>query len=99
MSETIMALVEQLRVAAIQTLEAARELDARGVKHEVVVRRHQAERVDRPVEAFDAGAHMRQEHSPVGIVSDDGASVDPARDHMEVAIRKCGSKHPWHVLS
>lgn len=92
-------LVEQLRVATVQPLNSARELDSRGVEHEVVVRRHQAERVDGPVVALDADPHVGEEHPPVGVVSDDGAAVDPARDYMEIAIWKCGSKHPRHVLA
>ena len=95
-AEPEVPLVEQLRVATVQLLDSARELDSRGVEHEVVVRRHQAKRVDGPVVALDACPHVDEEHPPVGVVSDDGAAVNAAGDHMEITVWKCGSKHPRH---
>ncbi|MDQ3424720.1 MAG: hypothetical protein M3435_00695, partial [Actinomycetota bacterium] len=66
------------------------------MEDEVIVGRHQAERVDRPEVAFDADAYVGEEHPSVGVVSDDRAAVDPSRDHVEIAVWKCGSKHPRH---
>ncbi len=96
MAEPEVPLVEQLREATVQPLDSVRELDSRRVEHEVVVGRHQAERVNGPVVALDANAYVREEHPSVGVVSDDGAAIDPARDHMEVAVWECRSEHPWH---
>jgi len=48
------ALVEGLGVEAQQPLETAGELGLRAVEDEVVVRRHQAERVHRPAIALGA---------------------------------------------
>jgi hypothetical protein len=73
-----MALVELLRVAAVQPLQPARELEPGGVEHEVVVGRHQAQRVDRPVEALDAAPEVREKPTPVGVVEKDVAPVDAA---------------------
>jgi hypothetical protein len=60
-SEAPVALVERLRVAALETLEAARELGLGAVQDEVVVRRHEAERVQRPAVSLDAHPHVGQE--------------------------------------
>jgi hypothetical protein len=53
-SGSAMAFVELLRVPAVQELHPARHGVAGGVEHEVVVRRHEAERMHRPAEALDA---------------------------------------------
>ncbi len=87
-AEADVSLIEQLRVAAVQSLDSRREPDARGMENEVIVRRHQAERLDDPVVTLDADADMCEEHPPVCIVPDDGAAVDPARHHMEVPVWK-----------
>lgn len=78
MAETDVALVEELRVAAVQPLDSIGQVDALRVEDEVVVGRHQAERVDRPAEALDTEAHMGQEHSAIDVVPRDRAAVDPA---------------------
>jgi len=98
-AEPEVPLVEQLREATVQPLDSVRELDSRGVEHQVVVGRHQAERVDGPVVALDADSYVRQEHAFVGVVSNDRAAIDAARDHMEVTVWKCGSEHPRHGLA
>jgi hypothetical protein len=60
-SEAPVPLVEGLRVAALETLEAARELGLGAVQDEVVVRGHEAERVQRPAVSLDARPHVGQE--------------------------------------
>ncbi len=52
-AETHMALVEQLRVSAVQALNPTREVDSPGVNDDVIVRRHQAEGMDDPAIALD----------------------------------------------
>ena len=96
-AEAAVALVERLPVAALEALDAARELGLRAVEDEVVVRRHQAERVHRPAEALDAGADVGEEEAPVVVVAEDRAAVHSARHHVEVPVRKRGSQHPRHA--
>ena len=91
-----MAFVELLRVAAIQQLEAARERVPRGVKDEVVMRGHQAEGVDRPVEPLDASPEMSEELAAVGVVAKDGAPVDATSDHVEVPVGKQHARQASH---
>ncbi len=55
-AEPTMAVIEALPVVAEQTLEAAGEVGLRGVEDEVVVRRQQAEGVDRPAVALGTEA-------------------------------------------
>jgi hypothetical protein len=96
-AEAAVALVEGLRVAALEALDAAGQLGLGAVQHEVVVRRHQAERVHRPAEALDAGPDVGEEEPPVVVVAKDRAAVHAARHHVEVAVRKRGSRHPRHA--
>jgi hypothetical protein len=76
--EPLVALVERLRVAALQALEPARELRAGAVDDEVVVRRHETQGVNRPPVALGARAHVREEGAPIVVVSKDRAPVDAA---------------------
>lgn len=95
--ETAMSLVEGLRVAAVQALEPARELRLGRVEDDVVVRRHEAERVDCPPETLCARAQEREEVPAVGVVDEDPAPVDAAREHVEVAVGKAragNARHP-----
>jgi hypothetical protein len=85
-SETAVAFVELLRVAAVQLLEPVRQLLPRRVEDEVVVRGHEAEGVDRPVEPLDASPEVREELTSVGVVAEDVAAGDAARDHVEVPV-------------
>jgi hypothetical protein len=95
-SESAMALVELLRVAAVQPLEPARELVSRGVEHEVVVRRHEAERVHRPAEPLDAPAKVSEELPAVGVVAKDVAAAGTPRDDVEVPVRERRAENPGH---
>jgi len=95
-SETAVAFVELLRVAAVQQLEPAREPLPRRVEDEVVVRRHEAEGVDRPVEPVDAAPEVREEVTAVGVVLEDGAARGAARDHMEVPVGERRAENASH---
>jgi hypothetical protein len=92
-----MSFVELLRVAALQPLHSTREVGPGGVEHEVEVRRHEAEGVDRPVEAVGAAAKVEEELAPVGDVEEDVASLDAARQHVEVPIRERRAENARHV--
>jgi hypothetical protein len=96
-AEPAVALVELLRVATEQPLQAARELWLGAVEDEVVVRRHQTERVDGPAEAFDAGPQEDEEPAPVVVVAEDRAAVDAAGRDVEVAVGKRGARHARHA--
>jgi hypothetical protein len=93
-SEPPVAFVELLCVAAVQEAESPRERVPRGVEDEVVVGGHEAEGVDRPVEPLDASPEMREELAAVGVVSEDRAAVDAARDRVEVPV---GEQHAWQA--
>ena len=81
-----MALVELLRISAVQALHAAGECVASGVEDEVIVRRHQAERLHRPVEAFDGTAEMAEELTAILVVAVDVAAACAAGEHVEVPV-------------
>jgi hypothetical protein len=81
-----MLLVEPLRVASVQTLEPAGQVRLRALEDDVVVRRHQAERVHRPPVALDAELQKPEERAPVVVVAEDRDSVDPPREDVEEAV-------------
>jgi hypothetical protein len=95
--EASVALVERLRVAPLEALDAARELGLGAVEDEVVVRRHQAERVHRPAVALGAAVDVGEEEAPVVVVPEDRAAVDAACHHVEVPVRQRSSRHPRHA--
>jgi hypothetical protein len=95
--ESAVSPVELLGVAAVQELHPAREGVAAGVEDEVVVRRHQAERVHLPPEAIDAAAEVRQEVAAVGRVEEDVAAGGSARVDVEVAVGERRAENAGHV--
>jgi hypothetical protein len=97
-AEAAVALVEVPRITPEESLEAAGELRLRALEHEVEVRRHQAERVDRPAVELGAGQKLSKEEAPIVVVAKDGAAVDSARRDVEVPIGQRGSQHARHAL-
>jgi hypothetical protein len=79
--------VERQRVDAVEPFHAARHRVHRRREHEVVVRRHQAVRVEVPVEAVDAVPEEGQEAAAVEPVAKDRTVVDAERRHVEDAVR------------
>jgi len=73
--ETPVTLVEGLCVAAERPLQPARQLGLRGVKDEVVVGRHQAERVNSPAVALDAEEDLREKRAAISVVAEHRAPV------------------------
>jgi hypothetical protein len=96
-AEAPVALVELLGVAAEEPLQTARELRLGAVEDQVIVRRHETERVQLPAEALDAGLQEDEEPAPVVVVAEDRAAVDAARHDVEVAVRKRGPRHASHA--
>ncbi|MGH3109981.1 MAG: hypothetical protein ACRDQT_03565, partial [Gaiellaceae bacterium] len=91
-----MAFVEGLCVAAEQPLQPARQLGLRCVKDEVVVGRHQAERVNSPAVALEAEEDLREKRAAIRIVAEDRAAVDAARHDVEVPVGQRRSKDARH---
>jgi hypothetical protein len=75
----LVPLVEAESMDAVQALHPQPQLRNGRVDDEVVVRRHQAERVDGPVEAGDALSEQAEEGQAVGVVAVDRATIDAAR--------------------
>jgi hypothetical protein len=96
MAEAAVSFVEPSGVAAVQALETSRQVDARRMENQVVVRGHQAERVDHPAVALHAELHESQERSPILVVAEDRAAVDASSDDVEVAVRERASKDARH---
>jgi hypothetical protein len=79
--------VVALRIPAVQELHPRGELEAGALDDEVIVRPHQAQRVDVPVEAFHRPQEEGEEVEPVIVVAEQpdlgdgqaGGVVDPVR--------------------
>jgi hypothetical protein len=82
----LVALVEPESVDPVQSLHSGPQSVDRGLEDQMVVRRHQAERVDDPVEAIDAIGEERKEVQAVRVVAKDGATVDAARRDVKDTI-------------
>ena len=88
--------VEPLGVVAVQKLHAVGEILAGRVEHQVVVVRHQAERVAGPLELVDGKGEEAEEVTPVvGVVVDRHLCHPTGRDVKET-IRKDASGQPRH---
>jgi hypothetical protein len=73
-----MTLVEPLRIAPIQDLHAAGELRPLRLDDQVVMSRHQAERVALPFVSGDYAAEDRHEALSIDVVKVDVAVVRPS---------------------
>jgi hypothetical protein len=82
------ASVEGLGVVAVQALEAGRELLDGRLDDEVVVVRHQAERVELPIVLPDDEAEEPEEEAAVVVVPVDRDPPGAACGHVEVAVRE-----------
>jgi hypothetical protein len=83
----LMATVERQRVDPVEPMHpAGHRLDG-GLEHEVVVRRHQAVRVELPVETLDAVPEENEEARPVEPVAEDRPLVHAERRDVEDAVR------------
>src|SRR2546421_3343183 len=77
-SVPVMTLVEQLRVAPVQDLQAAGELRPLGLDDQVVMSRHQAEGVALPFVGSDHAAQDCHEALSIDVVEVDVAVVRPS---------------------
>src|SRR5437870_12023952 len=88
--------VVSLRVVAVQYLHAVGEVLPRRVEHQVVVVRHQAKRLTRPLVAVDRKSQQAEKVPPVVVVSVDRHLRDPAGGDVKEPVREDGSGNPWH---
>jgi hypothetical protein len=90
------ARVEPLRVAAVEALEARRQLRDRGLEDEVVVVRHQAGGVHAPVVLADDDAEEPKEDAAVVVIAVDRDPPGPTRRHVEEPVGEDVSRQPCH---
>jgi hypothetical protein len=91
------ASVEHQRVDPVEPMHpSGHRVDGR-LEHEVIVGRHQAVRVELPLEAVDAVPEKRQEARPVEPVAEHRPVVDAERRDVEDAVRQVGAKHSRHA--
>jgi hypothetical protein len=91
-----MAAVEAERVDAVQAFHAVRESLLRGFDDEVVVRSHQAMRVDVPAVLSRGCAEQRQEVQAVEVDDEDVSAACAMRGDVEIAVRELASREPRH---
>jgi len=99
MSATTVAVVEELRIAAVEALHSLGQVRCRGLDDEVVVRAHEAVRVHLPAKL--AGDHREQveEVDPVDVGDEDRGVADAVRRHVEDPVRKAASQYSRHLAS
>jgi len=91
MSATTVAVVEELRVAAVQALHSFGQGRCRGLHDEVVMRAHEAVRVHLPTKLVGDHREQVKEVDPVDIGDEDRSVADAVRRHMEDPVRKAAS--------
>jgi hypothetical protein len=97
-AETDVLVVEPLRVASVQALQPAGQVRLGRVQDQVVVRRHEAQRMHRPPVTVRAELDEPQKRAPVVVVPEDRAAVDATREDVEVPIRQRCAKHARHAV-
>ena len=88
--------VEALRVAAVQALETCGELGHCRLEDEVVVVRHQAERVEGPIMLPHDRAEQSQEDAAIVVVSVNRDLPGSPCSHVEVAVGEDVSRQARH---
>ena len=79
--------VELLGVQPVEVLQAGGQIRDARVDDQVVVRAHQAEREDVPVEELDAVEQEVQEPATVVVVTEDERALDAASPDVEEPVR------------
>jgi hypothetical protein len=90
------AFVEAESMDAVQALHAAPQLWDRRFDDQVVMGRHQAVRVDDPVEAGHAVREEAKEGDAVQVVAVDVAAVDTERRDVKNTVRELRPELPCH---
>jgi hypothetical protein len=92
---TLVAAVMALRVRAVEPLEPVGESPQRSLHDQVVVVRHQAERVDAPVVALDLSGEEGEEEAVVVAVAERRRASDASRgDVVDAFGRKLAAGTP-----
>jgi hypothetical protein len=94
---SLVASVERLRVPAIQAMEAGRELRSGGLDDEVVVRPHETEGMDTPLEPLADLGEQSNEVPPVIVAGEQPALVDRVTGDVVDAVRELASERSGHV--
>jgi hypothetical protein len=89
--------VEGEGVSPVEDVHPPCHLLDRRLEDEVVVRRHQAVRIQLPVEVLDAVPEELQEARAIEPVPEDRALVDAERRDVEDAVRQRGAKDSRHA--
>jgi hypothetical protein len=88
--------VEPLGVVAVEDLHAVGEMLARRIEHQVIVVRHQAEGLTRPLGAVDRKGQQAEKVPAVIVVVVDRHLRDPAGGDVKKPVREEGARHPRH---
>jgi len=96
MPATPVATVEDLRVAAVEALHPGGKPLRRGRDDDVVVRVHQAVRVDIPAELLGDRLQQIEEVEPIDVLAEDRRRTDAVRRDVEDTVREVASAQPWH---
>jgi hypothetical protein len=96
MAAAAVAAVEELCVTPVEPLHPGRELSGRRRDHDVVVRIHEAMRVDDPAELLGDDREQAQKVESVDIFAKDRGGSDPVGRHVEGAVREIAAKQPRH---
>jgi hypothetical protein len=99
MAAALVPAVEAKRVGSVEAVHPAREVFHRRGDDEVVVRGHQAVRVDIPAESLDGVGEERQERAAVEPVAEDRRVVDAERGDVEGAVRQDAAQSARHAAN
>jgi hypothetical protein len=84
------------RVVALKPLDGAREVFCSGVDDGVVVRAHQAVRVETDSETGGSTAEEREEHAPIRRVAKEHRLVHASSGYVEIPVGKLGAEDARH---
>src|SRR5439155_26102129 len=91
--------VESLGVVTVEDLHAVGEIHLCRVEYEVIVVRHQAERLTRPLVVLDHEYEEAEEVSPIVVVAVDRHLCDPASRNVKEPVREDRSRNSRHHAS
>ena len=97
-STATMTDVERLRVRAVQPLHAGRQVGDLGGEDDVVVRAHQAVRVERPGMLLARVREHGEEVEPVDVIEEDHRARDAVRRDVERPVGQVPARNSGHVL-
>ena len=89
--------VGSARVIAVQLLESERECFLLGTQDHVMVVRHEAPRVDLPLEESGDSTELRDELIAVPLVEDDRPPIGATTDHVVRVLRIDGTEGAAHA--